>query len=144
MHRALSGLACVLAFAAASFAATPSASALDCGTRLVVRGDRSSYVRSVCGEPQSATTRTETRTVGGYNQVPGGVIGGFNTVTVQIDTWIYDFGPSRFMEELIFENGVLTSSRPIGPGTPRRPLHRRASRKQSKRAASACRPAHES
>lgn len=125
-HQVLGRLGCLLAFCIASFAAMSSASALDCGQRLVVRGDREAYVRSVCGEPQSASTRTETRTVGGYNRTaPGVATYGATTVTVQIDTWIYDFGPSRFMEELTFENGILTISRPIGPGTPRPALRGR-------------------
>jgi len=125
-HQVFGRLSCLLVFCVASFAATPSASALDCGQRLVVRGDREAYVRAVCGEPQSAMTRTETRTVGGYNRVGEGTVTfGATTITIQVDTWIYDFGPSRFMEELTFENGVLTTSRPIGPGTPRPPLRGR-------------------
>ena len=145
MRRVLGAMVPVLAFAAVCFGATPSASALDCGQRLVVRGDREAYVRSVCGEPQSATTRTETRSVGSYGRVPqGGFVGAFNTVTIQIDTWIYDFGPSRFMEELVFENGVLTTSRPLGPGTPRPALRgRRKSSPLPARSAPVRVPAHE-
>lgn len=121
-HQVLGRLGSLLVFCVASFALTSAAHALDCGQRLVVRGDRAAYVRSVCGEPQSATTRTETRSVGGYNRVaPGTATFGVTTVTVQVDTWIYDFGPTRFMEELTFENGILTVSRAIGPGTSRRP-----------------------
>ena len=131
-HQVLVGFACSLAFCAASLVSTPSASALDCGQRLVVRGDREIYVRSVCGEPQSAMTRMETRTVGGYNRVGEGTgTFGATTITIQIDTWIYDFGPSRFMEELTFENGILTVSRPIGPGTPRPALHHRKAKSVS-------------
>jgi len=95
-----------------------SAHALECGSRIVVRGDREHQVVAVCGEPQSVVTRTETRTVYGAAPTPsGGHVGSAYTVTVQIDVWVYDFGPSRFMEELTFENGVLVSLRPIGRGT---------------------------
>lgn len=135
-HQVLGRLGCFLAFCIASFAASSSAFALDCGQRLVVRGDREAYVRSVCGEPQSVLTRTETRTVGGYNRVGEGTgTYGATTITIQIDTWIYDFGPSRFMEELTFENGILTVSRPIGPGTPRPALRGRKALEKSSLAA---------
>ncbi len=38
-------------------------------------------------------------------------------MTFQIDTWIYDFGRLRFMEEIVFENGIIRSMRPLGYGT---------------------------
>ncbi len=105
------------------WAAGPSnASAFWCEQRLVRTGDALSYVRSVCGEPASAISRTESRThfVGGTLQ-DGRTFGGTAvTTTVQIDVLVYDFGPTRFMEELTFENGVLVSSRRLGRGTRRR------------------------
>lgn len=96
------------------------AHALQCGQRLVVEGDRIHYVRSVCGEPASVVTRTETRTTYSGGVAPNGRFAGqASSVTVSIEVWVYDFGPNRFMEELTFENGVLVASRPIGPGTRR-------------------------
>ncbi len=120
MRTSPSIFAAVLVGALAGLALGPlasSAHALECGSRIVVRGDREHQVVAVCGEPQSVMTRTETRTVYGAARTPSGHVGSAYTVTVQIDVWIYDFGPSRFMEELTFENGVLVSLRPIGRGT---------------------------
>ncbi len=117
--------ASALVFLAASFVATvfvsapaTPASALSCGNRLVVVGDSAAEVRGVCGEPMSMMTRTETRTQFVAGTVPGGGSAGqVISVTVQIDTWVYDFGRRRFMEELIFENGVLIRMRSLGYGT---------------------------
>jgi hypothetical protein len=110
----------VAAFAIAWFALAPSAMALDCGSRLVVEGDSAAYVLSTCGEPASVTRRTESREAFAVEHRPGGVIGESARVTVEIEVWVYDFGPRRFMHELTFENGILRSARTIGRGT-RRP-----------------------
>ena len=94
---------------------TTRARALYCGSHLVERGDAMARVRQYCGEPATAVSRTEVRT--GYGAVAGVTYGVPIVTTVQIDTWTYDFGPMRFMEEITFENGVVLSSRPMGYGT---------------------------
>lgn len=87
-----------------------SASALECGDGIVAVGDASVRVLDRCGEPASKITRMESRTV--YRRaVPPMNIGEAVTVTVQVDVWVYDFGPSRFLEELTFEDGVLVRTR---------------------------------
>jgi hypothetical protein len=83
-----------------------TAHALDCGMRLVTPGDAMYYVQTVCGPPDSVST----------DIIPiGGLYGRRGTLTVVV--WVYDFGPSRTMEELRFENGVLRTVRSLGPGT---------------------------
>ena len=93
--------------------ATPTtAHALDCGDRLVALGDPSVFVRSVCGEPTAITT-----TFGYSPMMPTGY--GYGTMRMaNIEIWIYDFGPSRFMEELTFVNGILQADHTRGMGTP--------------------------
>ncbi|GAB4112348.1 MAG: hypothetical protein OHK0013_48270 [Sandaracinaceae bacterium] len=108
----------------ASLASPPAAHALECGQSIVVRGDRMARVRAVCGEPVSVAVRVETRVAPGVSPLPPGAVPppGYvvPTITVQIEVWTYDFGPGRFVEELTFENGVLVSTRPIGPSARRR------------------------
>jgi hypothetical protein len=101
-----------------------AASALSCNGRLVEVGDSEGYVRSICGEPTAATTRMEMRSafVGypyGYAPSPYGYpYGGYaQAVSVQVDVLVYDFGPTRFIDELTFENGVLRADRIAGYGT---------------------------
>ena len=95
------------------------AHALRCGTRLVELGDTQIYVREICGEPTQEMTRTESRTrTVGTALVRGRLFATDSvTETVQVDTWIYDFGRTRFMEELVFENGRLRSIQALGYGT---------------------------
>lgn len=114
---ASSALVCAaLSLAIASVAS--SASALDCGQRLVTIGDQAAEVRARCGEPASISVRTESRTqFAGATGPRGDFSGSSITVTVQVEVWVYDFGPRRFMEELTFENGILRTTRRLGYGT---------------------------
>lgn len=70
------------------------AMALRCGNKLVDIGDRKHKVHRVCGEPTY---------VDSYDQPIYGYRQGYNHVEV----WTYNFGRSRFMQELVFENGIL-------------------------------------
>ena len=101
-----------LAAPAALFGATPAA-ALECGTRIAVTGDSIAQVRDACGLPASQVRRTELRP----RAVPFGWRGPTSWISVQVDVWVYDFGPQRFMEELTFEDGVLRAMRTLGRGT---------------------------
>ncbi len=97
-------------------------------------------MRSVCGEPTYFTTRTETRTIyvspyGDTRGVPYGYgVGYAQTVTVVIDVLVYDFGPTRFIDELTFENGVLRTDRIAGYGTPAGARARREARREARAA----------
>jgi hypothetical protein len=119
----------VSALALSSLAFALPAAALDCGTRLVTLGDGQGYVRSICGEPESISTHTESHTNFAGVTVRDGraFYGSASTVSVQIDVWVYDFGRTRFMEEMTFANGVLRSSRALSYGTVRGDRRRRDS-----------------
>jgi hypothetical protein len=83
-----------------------------CGTgRLVEEGDRPPEVQNRCGEPDTADTREEHRTIRKtiWTYVDGVPVGKEVevTVSVMIDEWTYDLGPHRFIRHLIFENGRL-------------------------------------
>ena len=125
-----------LAFA---LAITPgSAHALSCDGHLVELGDSEAYVRSVCGEPTAVSSRTELRSVYGYAQVYGYPYGspyGYGAMaSVQVDVLVYDFGPTRFIDELTFESGVLRIDRIAGYGTVRAAHIRREARRADRAA----------
>jgi hypothetical protein len=107
------------------FVAAP-ASAFWCDGRLVLEGDRAYEVRSRCGEPASEITRMESSSFyrGAAVSRGGGTVygGSTDTVTVQVDIWVYDFGPTRFMEELRFHDGILVQMTRLGRGTRRSEL----------------------
>lgn len=79
--------------------ASEQAAALRCGNKLVDIGDRMHKVHQLCGAPDF---------VDYYDQpIPfiNGIPQGFN----HIDVWTYNFGPNRFMQELLFVNSNLRS-----------------------------------
>lgn len=118
-------LAPALAAAALAIGLAPgTARALSCDGHLVEVGDSEAYVRSVCGEPTAFTSHTEMRAAVmpyGYYPYRGAPYGyvpyGYAATTVQVDVLVYDFGPTRFVDELTFENGVLRADRVAGYGT---------------------------
>jgi hypothetical protein len=85
------------------YASAARADTMRCGNKLIATGDTLYDVRGRCGEPAFATRRVEYRTVSGF--APG--VGASRTFEVQIDEWTYDFGPQKFVQHLIFEQGYL-------------------------------------
>ncbi len=89
--------------------------ALRCGTRIISVGDTKDKVEYACGEPNTVDSweeeqirhdpyyepfwngrRYEQRVY--YRPV---------TVFVNVDRWTYNYGSTRFLQHLIFKNGVL-------------------------------------
>lgn len=89
-----------------------SAWALRCGRDLISVGDRKLEVLHACGEPDLVDVWEERQRNDIYfygHWYP-------NTETVVIEVWSYNFGPSRFMRTLRFENGELTEIETLGYG----------------------------
>lgn len=103
----------VLAFLGA---ATSVSADFRCPTtsKIISEGMLQYEVEARCGEPTSKTTNlgpisvVETDTLRKNAESQFGQSVKVITPT-QIDQWVYDFGPSKFMRVLRFENGVLRS-----------------------------------
>lgn len=112
-------LAIAFVFFATLSAGGATAQALHCQNRVVSVGDPTSRVRSLCGEPTDVVQRTETRARAVHRRGPGGsIVSDSVAVTVQLEQWTYDFGPSRFVRVLVFEDGRLVRIDTLGYGTP--------------------------
>jgi hypothetical protein len=102
------GAACLQASALAD-------GSLRCKTRLITPGAAAYEVKSVCGAPDDTQARTESRSVRRAITVPcatgycASVVD--ETITVNVEEWIYDFGPQRFIQFLTFESGKLVAIR---------------------------------
>lgn len=90
---------------------------LRCGTKLVHEGDTKAQVIHKCGEPSFVESWEEERIQRDYYDAPV-----FSTRTgeynwyrepflvkelIRIEEWTYNFGSTRFIRFLRFENGVL-------------------------------------
>ena len=80
-----------------------SAMALRCGNRLVIEGDSQFSVIRACGKPAFENTYYETK----YRYFQGIRSGYGREVSIKIDEWTYNFGRTRLVYTLIFENGYL-------------------------------------
>ncbi|MGH8476977.1 MAG: DUF2845 domain-containing protein [Methylococcales bacterium] len=99
------------------------ASALRCGKRLVDIGDSPAKVAQICGEPDSVSSYERPVVVqqGQYSQYSQDPTYGQDQysqvqIFIHVETWTYNFGPKRFIKELIFEDGALRQINNLGYG----------------------------
>ena len=100
------------------------AASLRCGVRLITVGDYKARVLAECGEPDHVQVWEEER-IYGFRHHPGyyGVYEDFEYVRpdnrfgnpyrvrklVVVEVWTYNHGPSRFLNHLRLENGIVRS-----------------------------------
>ena len=111
----------LLLTACALFWSGTAAQAMYCGTRLVREGQSKYTVLEMCGQPAYTDTHIEYRPVAGnYGPLPPypaqGVYPQPIILPVEIDEWVYNFGPTQLMPSLLFENGQVVKIRLLGYG----------------------------
>ena len=92
-----------------------AADSFRCGPSLVKDGDAASDVIARCGEPTQVSSRLVLRppTVWRYGRVVR-VAGG--DIEVRVETWVYNFGPNKLMQQLEVEDGRVTRMETLGYG----------------------------
>lgn len=91
------------------------ADGFSCGQRVVTDGMSAAEVRAACGEPAQVTSKPILRRPVVWRNGRPYVIGE-SQVEVIVETWLYNFGPSRLMRKLRFEDGVLQDVETLGYG----------------------------
>jgi hypothetical protein len=94
---------------------TGAAHAFQCGGKVVSKRNTKFDVLRKCGEPDYIDSWEEERAVQGYGRFEMPRSGGIpetqvpivSVIHVQVEKWIYNFGPNRFVQVLRFENGKL-------------------------------------
>lgn len=89
--------------------ASPAASALRCGNRVVSEGDRDFQVRQRCGDPYWSETWIGVDVAGRYSALE-------TQAEVEWSVWYYNFGPRALIQRLIFLDGDLQRSESLGYG----------------------------
>jgi len=104
----------MLAVLVLSLCSVNAAYALRCGRDLVLLGDYKDEVMARCGTPDSIETRT--KIIGSTLHHPRRTLDIQEYEEIQIEEWLYNFGPSRLRQYLRFENGQLKEIRSLGRG----------------------------
>lgn len=117
-RRAMPALAAIAMGALMGLAPAP-AWAFRCNSFVIDAGLHKSEVLKKCGAPTTQDTRIERRIVRVRNGSPtqGGQVEVEREVQVTIEEWVYNFGPSQFMQMVIFENGRIVGVKDLGYGS---------------------------
>ena len=86
-------------------AAVLADASFSCNSRIVNQGDLMSEVRAKCGEPADISRRTESQFTSRHDK-NSGIEQGIS-VTIEIEEWVYNFGPHQFIRRLTFRDGKL-------------------------------------
>lgn len=88
--------------------------ALRCGKRLISVGDSKFQVLNRCGDPDYTEIRKRLIGCSGYSGNEPFIDNDYNLQEnsqvcnhQQLDVWVYNFGPQKFMRELVFLEGKL-------------------------------------
>jgi len=112
--------------ALAALLCAPAAQAFRCNSFVIDEGMHKAEVLKKCGAPSMRDSRTERRILrvrdGAINSTrpgsaQGQVIEREREILVSIEEWTYNFGPSQFMQLLIFEDGRLKTVQDLGYGS---------------------------
>ncbi len=106
-------LAAVLLAMLIAIAAAPPAEAMRCGSRLVSEGDPRDKVLADCGPPASAEAWDEEQyeyfgrppDPRQYREFERYGSAYRVRAVVRVEVWTYNYGPSRFVDYVRFENG---------------------------------------
>ncbi len=96
--------------------------AMSCGNQFISEGQSAYQVEQICGQPQWSDRRVIYVTqVAGYENLPmpkgnAGTSPIYVQVPVNVDEWVYNFGPNLLMQKLTFENDRLVSITALGYG----------------------------
>jgi hypothetical protein len=102
---------CVLAFTPALVAAQ----SIVCAGKIINEGTTQAEVAAKCGTPVQVDRRSV------YNGTAAALGGQPNVINgtateVQIEVWTYNFGPSRLMQRIRFEDGRVVRIESLGYG----------------------------
>jgi len=103
-----------LLFLAALAPSGARADAVDCDGGVVFMGQNAVDLLAKCGEPSFREERDEERSTVVFDSSQQ--LTEVHTTRVHVARWTYDFGPTRFLQSVILENGRIVSIQRGGYG----------------------------
>jgi hypothetical protein len=92
-----------------------TAQSLRCGQKIIGQGATRAEVGALCGEPAQVDHKSVYRSAAVATGGQPSVIGG-TTVEVQVEVWTYNFGPTKLMQRIRFEDGTVVRIESLGYG----------------------------
>ena len=85
---------------------------LRCSNRIISEGSSLVEVASLCGDPaqvQRKSIYTNISAAAGRSSVIAG-----SSIEIQVELWTYNFGPTKLMQLIRFEDGVVVRIESLG------------------------------
>jgi len=86
-----------------------------CGNKIIEKGISREEVRAYCGKPAQIDNKIAYAGIAGFAGRHGRVVDS-SAVEIQVETWIFNFGPDQLMEKVRFEDGIVASVESMGYG----------------------------
>jgi hypothetical protein len=103
----------LIAAVVACVPALAMAQSLRCDGKIISEGTTRAKVAALCGEPVQVDQKSLYYPVASTGPRSDATPA---TVQVQVEVWIYNFGPDRLMQRIRFENGLVVRIESIGYG----------------------------
>ena len=102
----------LMATVVACIPALSMAQSLRCDGKIISQGSIRAQVAALCGDPAQVVQKSV------YYRPLASVDYRANpiTVEVQVEVWIYNFGPDRLMQRIRFEDGLVVRIESLGYG----------------------------
>jgi Protein of unknown function (DUF2845) len=95
----------ILAAILASISWDASAQAMQCGNKLITRGDSIAKVATLCGNPSQVDHTSIVRSSAATWVNGQWVHSGAGQVEIPVEVWLYNFGSDKLMQQIRFEDG---------------------------------------
>jgi hypothetical protein len=91
------------------------AESIRCGSQLIEKGSTSADLLEFCGKPTQVTKNGTVHGLVGNTHTAGGITSQA-TGDIEVETWVYDFGPNQLMERVRIENSIVVQIESLGYG----------------------------
>ena len=98
----------------ASLPSLTMAQSLRCDGKIISQGAIRAEVAALCGEPAQVDQKSVYYRPTASRADRGNPIA--SAIEVQVEVWIYNFGPNRLMQRIRFEDGLVVRIESLGYG----------------------------
>jgi hypothetical protein len=90
------------------------AQSLRCDRKIISQGASRAEVTAFCGDPVQVDQKSVYYPISSVTHRANSITG--PAVEIQVEVWIYNFGPNKLMQRIQFEDGVVVRIESLGYG----------------------------